>query len=93
MPRAKQSGLKPSHKLVQAYYAALAQFDQHHITRETAVRQPLPTSPNAASQPGLGNISLFDVVSIKQSLARWGFGPALVFPTAPLSGWYAAGSQ
>lgn len=32
--------LKPNHKLVQSYYAALAQFDQHRVTRETAVRQP-----------------------------------------------------
>ena len=40
MPRVQQPGLKPTHKLVQAYYSALAQFDQHHVTRETAVRQP-----------------------------------------------------
>lgn len=32
--------LKPSHKLVRAYYASLAQLDQHGVTRETAVRQP-----------------------------------------------------
>ena len=40
MPRVQQPGLKPTYKLVQTYYAALAQFDQHLVTRETAVRQP-----------------------------------------------------
>jgi hypothetical protein len=53
MPRVQQPGLKPTHKLVQAYYAALAQFDQHHITRETAVRQPfLDLLRAAAGQRG-----------------------------------------
>ncbi len=53
MPRVKQPGLKPTHKLVQAYYAALAQFDQHHVTRETAVRQPfLDLLRTAAGQRG-----------------------------------------
>ena len=53
MPRAQQTGLKPGHKLVQAYYAALAQFDQHHVTRETAVRQPfLDLLRAAAGQHG-----------------------------------------
>jgi hypothetical protein len=32
--------LKPTHKLVKAYYAALAQFDLDHATHETAVRHP-----------------------------------------------------
>lgn len=37
---------------------------------------------------GLGDLQLFDLVTIKQSWGRWGFGPALVFPTAtsPLLG-------
>jgi predicted helicase len=53
MPRVQQPGLKPTHKLVQAYYAALAQFDQHHVTRETAVRQPfLDLLRAAAGQRG-----------------------------------------
>ena len=53
MSRGQHSGLKPTHKLVQAYYAALAQFDQHHITRETAVRQPfLDLLRTAAGQRG-----------------------------------------
>ena len=43
---------------------------------------PFPTTPNPGSQTGLGDISIFDLVSIKQSWGRWGFGPALVFPTA-----------
>ena len=43
---------------------------------------PLPTTPNPGSQTGLGDISLFDVVSISQSWGKWGVGPALVFPSA-----------
>jgi len=43
---------------------------------------PIPTTPNPGSQTGLGDISLFDVVSITQSWGKWGFGPALVFPSA-----------
>ena len=43
--------LKPSHKLVQAYYAALAQFDRHLVTRETAVRQPFLDLLRAAAGP------------------------------------------
>jgi hypothetical protein len=43
---------------------------------------PFPTTPNPGSQTGLGDFSLFDVVSIKQSWGKWGAGPVLVFPTA-----------
>ncbi len=43
---------------------------------------PFPTTPNPESQTGLGDISFFDIVSIKQSWGRWGFGPSMVFPTA-----------
>ena len=53
MPRVQTPGLKPTHKLVQAYYAALAKFDQHHVARETAVRQPfLDLLRAAAAQHG-----------------------------------------
>ncbi len=31
---------------------------------------------------GTGDLQVFDLVTIKQSWGRWGFGPALVFPTA-----------
>ena len=31
---------------------------------------------------GIGDLQVFDLVTIKQSWGRWGFGPALVFPTA-----------
>ncbi len=40
MARADKPGLKPTHKLVKAYYAGLAQFDLDHVIHETAVRQP-----------------------------------------------------
>ena len=31
---------------------------------------------------GVGDLQLFDLFTFKQSWGRWGFGPALVFPTA-----------
>lgn len=40
------------------------------------------TTANPGSQSGLGDFSFFDLASIKQSWGRWGFGPAMVFPTA-----------
>ena len=44
---------------------------------------------------GVGDLQVFDLVSVKQSWGRWGFGPALVFPTASAnltgSGKYQAG--
>jgi hypothetical protein len=44
---------------------------------------------------GVGDLQVFDLITIKQSWGRWGFGPALVFPTAsanPLgNGKYQAG--
>lgn len=46
---------------------------------------PFPTTPNPGSQSGLGDFQLFDLVSIKQSWGRWGFGPAFIFPTATAS--------
>jgi hypothetical protein len=42
----------------------------------------VPTTPRPGSQTGFGDMSVFDLVSIKQSWGRWGFGPALVFPSA-----------
>ena len=43
--------LKPTHKPVQNYYAALRQFDNLGVTHETAVRYEYPNSP--ASKVGL----------------------------------------
>lgn len=41
-----------------------------------------PTLPGPEGGTGFGDFQLFDLVSVKQSWGRWGFGPALVFPTA-----------
>ena len=38
--------------------------------------------PDPISRTGLGDLEVFDLVSIKESWGRWGFGPALTFPTA-----------
>ena len=43
--------LRPTLKLVLAYYAALAQFDQHRGTRESTVRQPFLDLLRAAAGP------------------------------------------
>lgn len=43
---------------------------------------PFPTTPGPGSQTGLGDISLFDVVTFNQSWGKWGLGPSLTFPTA-----------
>jgi len=46
------------------------------------VTLPFPSLPSPSSVAGFGDLQVFDLVSIKQSWGRWGFGPALVFPTA-----------
>ncbi len=38
--------------------------------------------PSPIGAGGVGDLQVFDLVSIKASWGRWGFGPALVFPTA-----------
>jgi hypothetical protein len=43
---------------------------------------PFPTTPGPGSETGLGDFSFFDVVTFNQSWGKWGFGPALVFPSA-----------
>lgn len=42
----------------------------------------VPSLPAPVNDSGFGDVALFDLVSIKTSWGRWGFGPALVFPTA-----------
>jgi len=43
---------------------------------------PGTVSPQQSGVSGVGDLQLFDLVTIKQSWGRWGFGPTLVFPTA-----------
>jgi hypothetical protein len=43
---------------------------------------PSVSLPSPVGESGLGDFQFFDLVSIKESWGRWGFGPALVFPTA-----------
>jgi len=38
--------------------------------------------PSSTGTCGMGDMQLFDLLSIKASWGRWGFGPALVLPTA-----------
>ncbi len=42
----------------------------------------LVTTPSPESETGLGDLQVFDLVTINQSWGRWGFGPILVAPTA-----------
>ena len=46
------------------------------------VTLPFPSLPSPVSVGGVGDLQVFDLVSIEASWGRWGFGPALVFPTA-----------
>lgn len=46
------------------------------------VTLPIATLPSPVNEAGLGDLQFFDLVSIKEGWGRWGFGPALVFPTA-----------
>jgi hypothetical protein len=43
---------------------------------------PIAFAPSPIDRKGLGDLQFFDLISIKESWGRWGFGPALVFPTA-----------
>ena len=38
--------------------------------------------PISTGASGMGDMQVFDLLSIKASWGRWGFGPALIFPTA-----------
>lgn len=42
----------------------------------------VPSLPAPVKDSGFGDVALFDLVSIKTSWGRWGFGPSFVFPTA-----------
>jgi hypothetical protein len=43
---------------------------------------PFNSLPQPLGVSGLGDLQVFDLVTIKESWGRWGFGPALIFPTA-----------
>ena len=43
---------------------------------------PFNSLPQPVGVSGLGDLQVFDLITIKESWGRWGFGPALVFPTA-----------
>jgi len=57
-------------------------FPSFPILQLMKITIPFPTLPSPISAGGFGDLQVFDLVSIKQSWGRWGFGPALVFPTA-----------
>ncbi len=52
------------------------------FTQLMKITLPFPSLPSPVSQAGVGDLQVFDLVTISQSWGRWGFGPALVFPTA-----------
>lgn len=43
---------------------------------------PVASLPGPFNKKGLGDMQFFDLFSIKTKWGNWGFGPALVFPTA-----------
>jgi hypothetical protein len=40
------------------------------------------TLPGPVNETGTGDMDIFDLVSVKASWGRWGFGPVIVLPTA-----------
>lgn len=52
------------------------------LTMPIAVSISGSGSTQQFSVSGVGDLQVFDLLTIKQSWGRWGFGPALVFPTA-----------
>ena len=60
----------------------LGPFASFPVLQLIKITLPFPTLPSPISGSGVGDLQVFDLVSIKESWGRWGFGPALVFPTA-----------
>ena len=52
------------------------------IVQLMKVTLPFNSLPQPVGVSGVGDLQVFDLVTIKESWGRWGFGPALVFPTA-----------
>lgn len=57
-------------------------FESFGFVQLVKMTMEFPTLPGPGGGTGFGDFQLFDLVTIKQSWGRWGFGPALVFPTA-----------
>lgn len=60
----------------------LGPFPSFPLLQLVKVTIPFPSVPSPIGVSGFGDLQVFDLISIKQSWGRWGFGPALVFPTA-----------
>jgi len=52
------------------------------IVQLMKVTLPFNSLPNPVGTSGVGDLQVFDLITIKAPWGRWGFGPALVFPTA-----------
>jgi hypothetical protein len=61
-------------------------FPSFPILQLIKITLPFPAAPSPIAASGFGDMQVFDLVSIKQSWGQWGFGPALVFPSASDSG-------
>jgi hypothetical protein len=58
-------------------------FDWLRFVQLMKITMPfVETTPGADGQTGMGDLTLFDLATIKQSWGRWGVGPYLVVPTA-----------
>lgn len=57
-------------------------FPSFRVVQLMKITMPFLSAPGPAGKTGSGDLQVFDLVTIKQSWGRWGFGPALVFPTA-----------
>jgi hypothetical protein len=58
-------------------------FDWLRVVQLVKITMPIVASvPGTPRQTGTGDMTLFDLLSFKQSWGRWGVGPVFVFPTA-----------
>jgi hypothetical protein len=95
VPRAKmQNG--PLNSFQFQPVVPIGPFDWLPLVQLMKITMPLVnTNPGPGHETGMGDLTVFDLFTFKQSWGRVGFGPILVFPTATQkelgSGKYQAG--
>jgi hypothetical protein len=58
-------------------------FERFPITQLMKITMPfVSTVPEPTNATGMGDLTVFDLVTVKQSWGTWGVGPILVFPAA-----------
>jgi hypothetical protein len=55
------------------------------IVQLVKITLPFVSLPSPVGMGGVGDLEVFDLVTVAQSWGRWGYGPSLVFPTASVT--------